>query len=180
MPSCRYGLTIMVNNIIKSQFKDVEEAQLATLATDSPLRELSNNVPLYDRTALLEKIKDLKSEDDEDLFFNFVTTDSRDDWYELLDLHDGVILSEAGLTVDLRLKHVFETALSSASHFYKSELCMTSRPKRWLACDVYVFNLEYWTEGVGRPNYADFYLKYCISSEGTVYLVCSCHFSKKR
>ena len=73
----------MVNNIIKSQFKDVEEAQLATLATDSPLRELSNNVPLYDRTALLEKIKDLKSEDDEDLFFNFVTTDSRDDWYEL-------------------------------------------------------------------------------------------------
>jgi hypothetical protein len=38
MPSCRYGLTIMVNNIIKSQFKDVEEAQLATLATDSPLR----------------------------------------------------------------------------------------------------------------------------------------------
>ena len=133
MPSCRYGLTIMVNNIIKSQFKDVEEAQLATLATDSPLRELSNNVPLYDRTALLEKIKDLKSEDDEDLFFNFVTTDSRDDWYELLDLHDGVILSEAGLTVDLRLKHVFETALSSASHFYKSELCMTSRPKRWLA-----------------------------------------------
>ena len=173
MPSCRYGLTIMVNNIIKSQFKDVEEAQLATLATDSPLRELSNNVPLYDRTALLEKIKDLKSEDDEDLFFNFVTTDSRDDWYELLDLHDGVILSEAGLTVDLRLKHVFETALSSASHFYKSELCMTSRPKRWLACDVYVFNLLYWRAELAKEFPIKVYLKFALSETGSVVLICS-------
>ena len=175
MPSCRYGLTIMVNNIIKSQFKDVEEAQLATLATDSPLRELSNNVPLYDRTALLEKIKDLKSEDDEDLFFNFVTTDSRDDWYELLDLHDGVILSEAGLTVDLRLKHVFETALSSASHFYKSELCMTSRPKRWLACDVYVFNLPYWRAELAKEFPIKVYLKFALSGTGSVVLICSLH-----
>ena len=177
MPFCRCGLTIMVNSIIKSQFKDVDEAQLATLTTDSPLRELSNDVPLYDRTALLEKIKDLESEDDEDLFFNFVTTDSRDDWYELLDLHDGVVLSEAGLTVDLRLKHVFEAALSSPSHFYKSELCMTSRPQRWLACDAYVFNLSYWRADLSREFPIKVYLKFALSETGSVVLICSLHDS---
>ena len=104
-----------------------------------------------------------------------MTTDSRDDWYELLDLHDGVILSEAGLTVDLRLKHVFETALSSASHFYKAELCMTSRPKRWLACDVYVFNLPYWRAELAKEFPIKVYLKFALSETGSVVLICSLH-----
>lgn len=165
----------MVNNIIKSRFKDVEEAQLATLTTDSPKRELPNKIPLYPREELLALIETLQSEDDEDMFFNFATIDSRDDWYDLLDLHEGVILTTSGLTVELRLRHVFEAALNSASHFYKSELCITSKPQRWLACDVYVFNLQYWRADLMKEYPIQVYLKFALSDTGSAVFMCSLH-----
>lgn len=174
MPFYRYGLTIMVNDIIKSRFKNVDSAQLATLTTDSPQRVLPNTVPLYPIEEVLGLISNLQSEDDEDDFFYFATDDSRVDWQNLAMRHDGVILTKSGATEELRPRHFFEVALSQA-RFRKSELCKTSKPHRWLACDVYVFDLEYWRADLRKEYPVEVYLKFALNENGTVALICSLH-----
>lgn len=174
MPFYRYGLTIMVNNIIKSRFNDVDQEQLDTLNTDSPQRVLPNKVPLYPIDELLGLISNLQSEDDEDDFFYFATDDSRVDWHKLVMRHDGVILTKSGATEELRPRHFFEVALSQAQ-FKKSELCKTSKPQRWLACDVYVFDLEYWRADLRKEYPVKVYLKFALNGNGTVALICSLH-----
>lgn len=164
----------MVNNIIKSRFNEVDPAQLATLTTGSPQRALPNKVPLYPIEEVLGLISTLQSEDDEDDFFYFATDDSRVDWRKLTMRHDGVILTKSGVTEELRPRHFFEAALSQAQ-FRKSELCKTSRPYRWLACDVYVFDLEYWRPDLRQEFPVEVYLKFALNENGSVAFICSLH-----
>lgn len=170
----------MVTLKIRSLYQEMTEEQSLKFAGKDPIHDedrcISTSTPLYCPNEVLPKV--LQAFEDNN--FNLirpVTYDAEDD---IFDLDDFSILDNGGRRFTLDEFQIFIHALRDDGKYYcSSEWCHTSQ-QEWVACDVYVFNLEYWTEGVNSPNYANFYLKYCISSEGTVYLVCSCHFSKYR
>jgi len=170
----------MVTLKIRSLYQEMTEEQSLKFIGKAPLldeeRYISTSSPLYCPNEVLLKVQQAFENNDANLI-RPVTYDAEDD---IFDLDEFTVLDNGGNRFTLDEFQIFLHALKDGGkHYRSSEWCHTSQ-QEWVACDVYVFNLEYWTEGVGRPNYANFYLKYCISSEGTVYLVCSCHFSKKR
>lgn len=170
----------MVTLKIRSLYKEMTEEQSLKFSGNDPIldeeRYISTSTPLYCPNEVLLKVKQAFNEQDSSLI-RAVTHDAEDDIFEL---EEFSVLDDGGNRFTLDEFQVFLHALKGDGQYYRSsEWCHTSQ-QEWVACDVYVFNLEYWTEGVNRANYADFYLKYCISSTGTVYLVCSCHFSNYR
>lgn len=170
----------MVTLKVRSLYKELTEEQSSKFIGNNPVtdeeRYISSSTPLYSPDEVLLKVQQAFDDKNSNLI-RAVTYDAEDD---IFDLDEFTVLDNGGNRFTLDEFQIFLRALENGGqHYRSSEWCHTSQ-QEWVACDVYVFNLEYWTEGVSRPNYTDFYLKYCISSEGTVYLVCSCHFSKYR
>ncbi|WP_308912585.1 hypothetical protein [Acinetobacter schindleri] len=172
----------MVTLKIRSLYQEMTEEQSSKFSGKDPIQDeeryISTSTPLYCPDEVLLKVQHAFEKGDPNLI-RPVTDSAEDDIFDL-EVDNFSVLDDGGNRFTLDEFQIFLHALKdSGKHYRSSEWCHTSQ-QEWVACDVYVFNLEYWTEGVNRPNYAEFYLKYCISSEGTVYLVCSCHFSKYR
>ena len=60
--------------------------------------------------------------------------------------------------------------------YVDSEWCQGG--KAWAACDAYRLARREWHEGLTRPLFVEYFLKFAIGKSGQLLLVVSCHLSR--